>query len=118
MTIFIEDSFDSAHHLPNVPDGHKCRRLHGHTYRIRIEVSGRVGKRTGWVLDYTEVKRAWDVVKSELDHNHLNEIRGLENPTCEHLAEYVWDELSDSITGLSRIELRETEHCGVVYEGQ
>lgn len=118
MTIFIEDSFDSAHFLPHVPDGHKCRRIHGHTYRIRIELSGRVGARSGWVVDYADVKLLWNSVKQTLDHFILNDIQGLHNPTCENLAAWVWDELSKYCSGLSRIEIRETEHCGAVYEGE
>jgi 6-pyruvoyltetrahydropterin/6-carboxytetrahydropterin synthase len=117
MTIFIEDSFDSAHFLPYVPDGHKCKNMHGHTYRIRIEVTGRVSQKTGWVIDYTDVKKAWDQIHRVLDHKVLNEVRGLENPTCELMAQYIWGCLGKSIGGLSKIELRETTHCGVVYEG-
>ena len=120
MRIFIEDSFDSAHYLPRVPDGHKCRNMHGHTYRIRLEFGGAIHPETGWVVDYAEVKGYWDVVKRMLDHRCLNEIRGLENPTCEILAEFIWSHLdrSDYDAELRRIELRETEHCGVVLERQ
>jgi 6-pyruvoyltetrahydropterin/6-carboxytetrahydropterin synthase len=118
MTIFIEDSFDSAHFLPNVPDGHKCRRMHGHTYRIRLEVSGPIDPTTGWVVDYADVKALWDPLKRALDHRLLNEIKGLENPTCEIIAAWIWLELAGKLLGLSKIELRETEHCGVVYEGR
>jgi 6-pyruvoyltetrahydropterin/6-carboxytetrahydropterin synthase len=117
MRIFIEDSFDSAHYLPHVLDGHPCGRMHGHTYRVRIEVEGPVHHVKGWVIDYTDVKKCWEPIKRRLDHQTLNEVAGLQNPTCEHIAQYIWGELSESITGLCRIELRETERCGVVYEG-
>lgn len=116
MRIFIEDSFDSAHYLPNVPVWHKCHRTHGHTYRIRIEVAGAVDPVLGWVVDYSFVRAAWCVVKDRVDHHMLNEITELENPTCELIAEWIWRELS--LPGLAKIELRETEHCGVVYEGE
>lgn len=116
VSIFIEDSFDSAHHLPNVPDGHKCKQLHGHTYRVRIEVEGQIGKESGWVFDYALLKGAWNLVKQDLDHCNLNDV--LPNPTCELIAKLIWDRLNQPTLSaggvLSRIELRETERCGVV----
>ncbi len=122
--IFIEDSFDSAHWLPKVPPSHKCSRMHGHTYRIRLEFEGPINPETGWIVDYSEVKREWDPVKLALDHRVLNEV-GLENPTCEALAEFIALLISMPRTGkslnfpaLKRIELRETEHCGVVWEAR
>jgi len=118
LVIFLEDSFDSAHFLPNVPPGHKCRNLHGHTYRIRIEVDGPIDKHMGWVVDYADVKKAWARTKFLVDHRNLNEIEGLENSTCELLAAWIWHRLKPSIAWLSKIELRETERCGVVYDGR
>lgn len=115
-TIFIEDSFDSAHYLPNVPSGHKCKRLHGHTYRIRMEVGGEVNQNTGWIIDYADVRRTWDSVKLFVDHRCLNEVEGLENPTCENLGAYLLHRLRINLPNLVAIELRETEHCGVRVE--
>lgn len=114
MRIFIEDSFDSAHYLPNVPDGHKCAAMHGHTYRIRLEVEGIVGNVSGWVIDYAEVKAVWETVKAQLDHKCLNDI--LQNPTCEVIAFWIRDLVQARIPGLSGIELRETERCGVILD--
>jgi 6-pyruvoyltetrahydropterin/6-carboxytetrahydropterin synthase len=108
-SIFFEDSFDSAHSLPLVPETHKCRRVHGHTYRIRIEISGPVGP-LGWIVDYAEIKERWSDLKRHLDHRNLNDL--LPNPTCELLADYIYEALATRLSGLSRIELRETEHCG------
>lgn len=116
MKVFIEDSFDSAHWLPNVPPGHKCGSMHGHTYRIRIEVRGEIGNESGWVIDYADVKYAWSIVKADLDHRSLNEIDGLENSTCELIAAWIANRLIPGLPGLSRIELRETERCGVTLE--
>jgi 6-pyruvoyltetrahydropterin/6-carboxytetrahydropterin synthase len=113
MTIFIEDSFDSAHSLPHLPIGHKCRETHGHTYRIRIEVTGFIDH-DGWVVDYAVVKAAWDAVKVEIDHKNLNAVLPIKT-TCELVAEWIWRALD--LPGLSTIELRETERCGVVYRG-
>lgn len=118
MRIFIEDSFDAAHWLPNVPPDHKCHNLHGHTYRIRMEIGGEVDAEMGWVIDYAEVKMAWDSVKVQLDHHCLNAIDGLRNSTCENLVRWIWDALKTTLPGLARIEIRETERCGVVYEGE
>ncbi len=114
--VFIEDSFDSAHWLPNVPPGHKCGTMHGHTYRLRIEVGGVVEEASGWVIDYADMKFAWSIVKAELDHRCLNEIEGLDNPTCELIAEWIAARLRPGLPGLNRIELRETYRCGVVLE--
>jgi 6-pyruvoyltetrahydropterin/6-carboxytetrahydropterin synthase len=118
MRIFVEDSFDSAHRLPNVPPTHKCANIHGHTYRIRLEIGGDVDPRMGWIIDYRDVKSVWDAVKEKLDHRSLNYVDGLENPTCENIAAWIWDALKPDLPGLARIELRETEHCGVVLEGR
>ncbi len=108
--VFIEDSFDAAHWLPNVPLDHKCHRMHGHTYRIRMEVAGKVDPALGWIIDYSDLKEAWEPVKERLDHRALNDI--LANPTCELIAGYI----ANCIPMLSRIELRETVNCGVVWE--
>ena len=116
MTVFIEDSFDSAHWLPNVPSGHKCHRLHGHTYRVRLEITGVVSPVGGWVIDYSDARAKWDSVKSVVDHHCLNDLPGLENSTCELLALWIVDRLKPELPGLSRIEIRETERCGVVLD--
>jgi 6-pyruvoyltetrahydropterin/6-carboxytetrahydropterin synthase len=116
LRIFLEDSFDSAHWLPNVPVDHKCHNMHGHTYRIRLEFGGAVDSQMGWVMDYAFVKLAWDQVKAQLDHRLLNDIPELGNPTCERIAEFVRDAIP--CIGLKRIEIRETERCGVVLDCQ
>jgi 6-pyruvoyltetrahydropterin/6-carboxytetrahydropterin synthase len=119
MRIFVEDTFDSAHWLPNVPTDHKCHNLHGHTYRIRIEVEGDIGRETGWVVDYAEIKALWEPIKATLDHHCLNEIRGLENSTCELLAYWIWTRFLPETEVerpwvIRRLEIRETANSGVV----
>jgi 6-pyruvoyltetrahydropterin/6-carboxytetrahydropterin synthase len=114
-TVFKEFTFDSAHRLPNVPEGHKCGRLHGHTYGIRLEVSGPVGAETGWVQDYADIAAAWAPLHAVLDHTYLNDIPGLENSTSEHIARWIYTNLSRSLPGLCRVFVRETCTAGCIY---
>ncbi len=119
MRIFIEDSFDAAHFLPNVSKLHQCSRVHGHTYRIRLEFGGEVDELLGWIIDYSDVKPKWECVKKMLDHRDLNEV--IKNPTCENIAEWIAAHISVTLppqTKLCRMEIRETERCGVVWEAK
>ena len=117
MEIWKEFSFDAAHLLPNVPEGHKCRRLHGHTYTVRIYVRGEPDENVGWIIDFGDIKEAFDPIRERLDHYYLNEIEGLENPTAEMLARWIWQRLEPRLGGLSRIEIQETCTSGCTYEG-
>jgi 6-pyruvoyltetrahydropterin/6-carboxytetrahydropterin synthase len=117
MEIFTEFRFEAAHRLPNVPEGHKCARLHGHSFRVEVRVAGPVGDDTGWVMDFADVRAACEPVRLELDHYHLNDIAGLENPTSEVLARWVWDRLAPALPGLAAIVVRETCTSGCVYRG-
>lgn len=115
--IFREFTFEAAHRLPNVPPGHKCARLHGHSYRVLVRVEGAIDPTLGWVQDFGELKAAWKPLGAELDHYYLNEVSGLENPTSERLAEWIWWRLAEVLPGLSAIEVRETCTSGCVYRG-
>ncbi|MCW5963995.1 MAG: 6-carboxytetrahydropterin synthase QueD [Bryobacterales bacterium] len=117
MEIFKEFTIEAAHRLPNVPEGHKCARLHGHSFRIRIHVEGPVDNRLGWVMDFADIKRACKPIEDALDHRYLNEIPGLENPTSENLARWVWQHLQPTLPGLSRIQVMETCTSGCEYRG-
>ena len=117
MEIFKEFTFEAAHRLPHVPEGHKCARLHGHSFRVAIHVAGPIGAETGWVQDFAELKDAFDPLYRQLDHNYLNEIPGLENPTSENLARWIWHRLAATLPGLSCIVVRETCTSGCAYEG-
>ncbi|HEY4380921.1 MAG TPA: 6-carboxytetrahydropterin synthase QueD [Acidobacteriaceae bacterium] len=117
MEIFREFTFEAAHRLPNVPEGHKCSRLHGHSFRVEIHVSGAVDPRTGWVMDFAEVKAAFQPLYRQLDHYYLNDIPGLENPTSEVIARWIWERLQPALPGLSRVVVRETCTTGAVYTG-
>lgn len=117
MEIWKEFSFEAAHRLPNVPKGHKCERLHGHSYRVRVFVAGSLDPDLGWVVDFAEIKSACKRIQEQLDHYYLNEIDGLENPTSERLAEWIWERLSPQLPGLSKIAVGETCTSGCVYSG-
>ena len=117
MQLFRIFQIEAAHRLPNVPEDHKCARLHGHSFRIEVHLSGEVDPASGWIMDFAELKAAFRPVHEQLDHNYLNEIPGLENPTSENLAKWIWDRLAPDLPLLSRIVVQETCHCGCSYEG-
>lgn len=99
--------FEAAHFLPNVPEGHKCRRIHGHSFRGEVAVRGPIDPRLGWLIDFADLKKAVDPIVARLDHYLLNEIPGLENPTSEILAMWIWRELT-AIPNLHRVTIEET----------
>ena len=124
MRIWKEFTVEVAHRLPNLPPEHKCARLHGHSIRFRLHVEGRKDPTTGWVTDFGGLMRATgDMLLQELDHRYLNEIPGLENPTAENLAEWIWDRVAVTALGgnandfrLCTVEVFETCTSGVWYE--
>ncbi len=118
MEIFKEFTFEAAHRLPHVPPGHKCARLHGHSFRIELHVRGLEEHETGWVMDFADIKRAFQPLYDQLDHNYLNEIEGLSNPTSEQLARWIWQRLRPSLPGLSEVLVRETCTAGCIYRGE
>lgn len=110
-------SFDSAHWLPTFPEGHKCRRLHGHTFHVDLLVHGEVDETQGYLIDFGEIKAHLAPIKDELDHRLLNEIPGLENPTAENLARWIYDRVKAKLPQLTTVRVRETcsssaEYCG------
>lgn len=109
--------FESAHRLPHVPEGHKCSRLHGHSFRVEVAVRGPVDGKMGWFIDYADIDVAVRPLRDALDHRYLNEIEGLENPTSEHVAKYIWDRLVSALPGLERITVMETCESRCEYEG-
>lgn len=115
--IFWEFTFEAAHRLPNVPSDHKCSRLHGHSYRAQVFVTGPVDPQAGWVIDFGHIKDACKPVIARLDHYYLNEVPGLENPTSEHLASWIWRELTASLPMMSAVRVSETCTSGCVYRG-
>jgi 6-pyruvoyltetrahydropterin/6-carboxytetrahydropterin synthase len=118
MDLYKEFRFEAAHHLPNVPEGHQCGRLHGHSFRVEVHVSGPVDAYTGWVIDFADIKSAFKPILDRLDHYYLNEIEGLENPTSENIAIWIWRHLKPRLEPLSKIVVCETCTCGCSYSGE
>ncbi len=106
--IEVDFRFESAHRLPNVPPEHKCARLHGHSFHCTVQVEGPLGETSGWVMDFATVKAAVEPVREALDHRLLNELPGLDNPTSERLAHWIWDRLAPALPELAVIIVRET----------
>ncbi|GAP64893.1 6-pyruvoyltetrahydropterin synthase [Mizugakiibacter sediminis] len=117
MDIFKVFHIEAAHRLPHVPPGHKCARLHGHSFRIEIHVGGEPDPRLGWVMDFGDIKAAFAPLFEALDHRYLNDVPGLENPTSEQLARWVWERLKPALPGLSAVVVHETCTAGARYAG-
>lgn len=118
MEIYKVFIFEAAHKLPNVSAGHKCGRLHGHSFRTEVYLKGSVGTETGWVVDFADIKEAFQPLYDQLDHNYLNEIEGLSNPTSEILARWIWERLQPRLPLLSKIVVNETCTTGCIYQGE
>ena len=117
MDIFKSFTLEAAHRLPNVPAGHKCARLHGHSFRIELHVSGEPDPYAGWVMDFAELKAAFLPLYEQLDHHYLNDIEGLENPTSERLAQWIWARMKPRVPLLSEVVVHETCTSGCRYRG-
>lgn len=117
VTLWKEFYFEAAHLLPNMPEGHKCARLHGHSFHLEVHLAGRAVAHTGMLVDYGDIKTAFAPLEDMLDHRYLNDIPGLENPTSENIVRWIWERLAPTLPGLSRLVLRETCTVGCVYDG-
>jgi len=118
MNIFRAFTFDSAHRLPCVPEGHKCSQLHGHTFRVEIHVDDQLDSNRGWVIDFSDISKTVDPIISQLDHKYLNDIEGLENPTSENIAKWIWEKIKPNMQILSKIVVQESPNSGAVYQGE
>ena len=118
VRLIHEFKFEAAHRLPRVPEGHKCARLHGHSFKVEINIVGPVDPHTGWLIDFGELHEIWRPISDRLDHHYLNEIPGLENPTSEVLAKWIWDELAPKMPWLDLVTLFETCDARCEYRGK
>jgi 6-pyruvoyltetrahydropterin/6-carboxytetrahydropterin synthase len=110
--------FEAAHLLPRLPKTHKCRRLHGHSFQVEIVVAGECDPKLGWVMDYADIKQAFRPLWEKLDHRYLNEVRGLENPTSEEIAVWIWRRLKPRLPELTEVVVAETCTARAVYRGE
>lgn len=118
MEIYKAFKIEAAHRLPNLPDDHKCSRLHGHSFQIEVHVCGNVDENSGWVMDFAEISTLFKPLFEKLDHHYLNDIEGLENPTSENLAKWIWNQLKPELALLSSIIVKETCTAGCIYKGE
>ena len=117
MEIWKELTFEAAHRLPNVPADHKCARLHGHSFRVAVYIEGEPGADSGWIVDFADIDQACAPIVDALDHRYLNDIEGLDNPTSERLAQWIWDRVAPTLDGLSRVVVQETCTTGCEFRG-
>lgn len=117
-SIYKDFHFEAAHKLPHVPEGHKCGRLHGHSFMVRLELTGEVDAKSGWIIDFSDVKKAFKPILDQLDHYYLNDIDGLENPTSEVLASWIWQKTKPLLPLLSAVTVKETCNAGCIYRGK
>ena len=115
MDIFNRFSLEAARRLPNLPPEHPCSRVHGHSFQIEVHVCGPLDAQLGWVIDFADIQRAWQPIHASLDHRYLNEVEGLENPTSERLAQWIWQRLHPALPGLAKIVVMETATSGCIY---
>jgi 6-pyruvoyltetrahydropterin/6-carboxytetrahydropterin synthase len=118
MEVFKEFTIEAAHRLPNVPAGHKCGNLHGHSFRIQVHVKGPLNQSLGWIIDFADIKAAFKPIEERIDHHYLNEVEGLENPTSENIARWIWQQIKPALPSVSKVIVQETCASGCVYTGE
>ena len=117
MEIFKKFFIEAAHRLPGLPEDHKCYRLHGHSFQVEIHITGDIDDKNGWVMDFADISESFLPLFNILDHSYLNEIEGLENPTSENLAKWIWVNLKPVLPQLSSVNVNETCTSGCIYRG-
>jgi 6-pyruvoyltetrahydropterin/6-carboxytetrahydropterin synthase len=117
MKISQAFTFEAANRLPNVPQSHRCHRLHGHSYRVELQLEGPVRQPSGFVIDFFDIEDAFGRLLAQLDHRCLNEVEGLENPTAENIAIWIWDRMRSTLSRLCSVRVYETADCWAEYDG-
>jgi 6-pyruvoyltetrahydropterin/6-carboxytetrahydropterin synthase len=110
-------SFEAAHLLPLLPESHKCRRLHGHSFEVEIAVAGECDPHLGWLIDYADLTETFKPLWEQIDHRYLNDVPGLENPTSEHIAAWIWSRLKPRLPLLTEVVVAETCTARCVFRG-
>lgn len=110
-------TFEAAHFLPTFPEGHKCRRMHGHSFRVEVIVEGEADSSQGYLIDYGQIKALIEPIREMLDHRLLNEIDGLANPTSEMIAAWIWARLERDLSILAEVVVFETCTSRCHYRG-
>jgi 6-pyruvoyltetrahydropterin/6-carboxytetrahydropterin synthase len=118
VELMKEYRFEAAHRLPRVPAAHKCSRVHGHSYKVELLVTGEVDPVTGWLIDFGALDDCWSGLYERLDHRYLNDVAGLDNSTCENLAAYIWQDVRQRIPQLSAVTVWETSDSRCTYRGK
>ena len=118
MEVYKIFAIESARSLPNLPDGHPCRNIHGHSFKIIITVEGEIQKESGFVMDFGDIDLTFKPIKKIIDHSYLNKIEGLENPSSENLCKWIWKRLIKTLPYLKKIEIKETDMTGCIYKGK
>jgi 6-pyruvoyltetrahydropterin/6-carboxytetrahydropterin synthase len=117
ITLCKDFDFEAAQALPNFPEGHKCRNVHGHSFKLTVSVTGEVDPKSGLFYDHSRISEAMRPLLAQLDHAFLNDVEGLENPTIEVMAKWFWDRLAPHLPGLSELVLHETPRACCIYRG-
>jgi 6-pyruvoyltetrahydropterin/6-carboxytetrahydropterin synthase len=117
MRITQAFTFEAAHRLPNVPNAHRCHHLHGHSYRVELQLEGPVDRKSGFVADFFDIEDAFSPLLAKLDHHCLNEVEGLENPTAENIAVWIWERTKRALPQLAAVTVYETADCWAEYAG-
>jgi len=117
IVIWKRFRFEAAHRLPKTQPKHKCHNLHGHNFVVVLAFKGQVDA-DGWLIDFAEITAAWEPLKTLVDHRYLNDVSGLENPTSEVLAAWIWARMIEKIPFLVSVEVKENDDCGAIYSGE
>ena len=117
MNVYKTFSIEAARSLPNLSDDHPCKKVHGHSFKITITISGEIEPQTGFVLDFNDITTAFKPIKKQIDHVYLNDINGLENPSSENLCIWIWNKLLKALPTINQIEIKETDSTGCIYKG-
>lgn len=117
-TMTKDFTFEAAQTLPSAPEGHKCRLMHGHSFKVEISVTGEVDPHIGWIYDHAKITGAMKPLIDRLDHSYLNDIEGMENPTIENMAAWFWRKIEAQLPGLSEIVIYETPTARCSFRGE